>query len=105
MSEEISARLYISRGLRAEILEEATDDLDAKLELSVDLAAIQVELEQVMLNFDTLPRHCWMPVTTTVGGMPELVYDADDGLIPSLVPIAHLAEEDETVKAEEGVEP
>jgi hypothetical protein len=31
--------------------------------------------------------HVWMPLTTVVGGVPELVWDADDSLIPTLVPI------------------
>ena len=29
----------------------------------------------------------WMPLTTVVGGVPELVWDSDDSLIPTLVPI------------------
>jgi len=29
----------------------------------------------------------WMPLTTVTGGVPELVWDADDGLIPTLLPI------------------
>lgn len=31
--------------------------------------------------------HVWMPLTTVVGGVPELVWDADNSLIPTLVPI------------------
>lgn len=31
--------------------------------------------------------HVWMPLTTVVGGVPELVWDADDSLIPTLVPL------------------
>ena len=29
----------------------------------------------------------WMPLTTVTGGVPELVWDANDDLIPTLVPI------------------
>lgn len=29
----------------------------------------------------------WMPLTTVTGGTPELVWDADDSLIPTLIPI------------------
>jgi hypothetical protein len=29
----------------------------------------------------------WMPLTTVVGGDPELVWDGDDSLIPTLVPL------------------
>jgi len=29
----------------------------------------------------------WMPLTTVVGGSPELVWDADDSLIPTLEPL------------------
>jgi hypothetical protein len=29
----------------------------------------------------------WMPLTTVVGGDPELVWDGDDSLIPTLTPI------------------
>jgi len=29
----------------------------------------------------------WVPLTTVVGGLPELVWDADDSLIPTLVPL------------------
>jgi hypothetical protein len=29
----------------------------------------------------------WMPLTTVVSGAPELVWDADDSLIPTLVPL------------------
>lgn len=28
----------------------------------------------------------WMPLTTVVGGVPELVWDANDSLIPTLIP-------------------
>jgi hypothetical protein len=30
----------------------------------------------------------WLPLTTVVGGAPELVWDADDSLIPTLTPLA-----------------
>ena len=30
----------------------------------------------------------WMPLTTVTGGVPELVWDADDSLIPTLTPFA-----------------
>jgi hypothetical protein len=29
----------------------------------------------------------WMPLTTVVGGTPELVWGADDSLIPTLTPL------------------
>lgn len=29
----------------------------------------------------------WMPLTTVTGGVPELVWDGDDDLIPTLVSI------------------
>lgn len=29
----------------------------------------------------------WMPLTTVVGGVPQLVFDADGSVIPTLVPI------------------
>lgn len=29
----------------------------------------------------------WMPLTTVVAGAPELVWDADDSLIPTLTPL------------------
>jgi hypothetical protein len=29
----------------------------------------------------------WMPLTTVTGGTPELVWDADDSLIPTLTPL------------------
>jgi hypothetical protein len=29
----------------------------------------------------------WMPLTTVVAGEPELVWDDDDSLIPTLVPV------------------
>lgn len=31
--------------------------------------------------------HVWMPLTTVVAGAPELVWDADDNLIPTYIPI------------------
>lgn len=31
--------------------------------------------------------HVWMPLTTVVGGVPELVWDADNSLIPTFVPV------------------
>jgi hypothetical protein len=31
--------------------------------------------------------HAWMPLTTLVGGVPELVWDADGSLIPTFIPI------------------
>lgn len=31
--------------------------------------------------------HVWMPLTTVVGGVPELVWDANNSLIPTLVPL------------------
>lgn len=31
--------------------------------------------------------HVWMPLTTVVGGVPELVWDGDNSLIPTLVPV------------------
>jgi hypothetical protein len=102
---EAVTRIFVGRGLRGEPVEEATDEAAQLVELSVNLAALQVELEQAMLDFDLLPRRCWMPLSTTVGGIPELVFDDSDGLIPSLVPIAHLAAEDKTVKTEEEVTP
>jgi hypothetical protein len=103
VSEE-ARRIYIGRGLRGETLEEATDDADEQIELSVDLPALQVELEQAMLNFDLLPRHVWLPLTSSVAGDPVLVWDGTDGLVPTLVPVPHLAAEDKTVKTDEGVE-
>ena len=29
----------------------------------------------------------WMPLTTVSGGVPELVWEADDSLVPTLVPL------------------
>lgn len=31
--------------------------------------------------------HVAMPLTTVVGGLPELVWDADNSLIPTLIPM------------------
>lgn len=31
--------------------------------------------------------HVWMPLTTVVGGVPDLVWDANDSLIPTWVPV------------------
>ena len=65
-------RLFPGRGINGEIVEEATATAAARLELHIDLPALQVELEQAMLNFDTLPRHCWQPLTTVVAGNPPV---------------------------------
>lgn len=35
----------------------------------------------------TAAGSAWMPLTTVVGGEPELVWDGDDSLIPTLTPI------------------
>ena len=45
-------RLFLGRGIRGEIVEEATGTVAARMELHIDLPALQVELEQAMLNFD-----------------------------------------------------
>jgi len=34
-----------------------------------------------------LDAHVWMPLTSVVGGEPVLVWDDDDSLIPTLVPL------------------
>lgn len=31
--------------------------------------------------------HVWMPLTTVAAGVPELVWDGDDSLIPTLTPL------------------
>lgn len=33
------------------------------------------------------PVSVWMPLTTVVGGEPELVWDANNSLIPTLIPL------------------
>ena len=102
---DIATRIFVGRGLRGEPVEEETDEAAQLVELSVELLpALQVELEQAMLNFDTLPRHVWLPLTTTVAGEPELVWESGDGLVPTQVPIPHLGVEDKTVKESEEAE-
>ena len=94
-----SYRLYIGRGLRAEPFGED----DEKLEVSVNLLDLGPELVEAMRTFEAEPGRVWLPLTTTVGGVPELVWETEDGLFPTHVPVPHLGVEDATVKTGEGV--
>ena len=78
-------RLYVGRGLRAEPFLNADDD--EKLELSVDLQDLGAELDEALPPFQAHRGQVWLPLTTVVGGVPELVWDADDSLIPTSVPV------------------
>ena len=89
-------RLYIGRGLRAEPFGED----DEKLELSVNLLDLGGELVEAMLIFEPEPGRVWLPLTTVVGGVPELVWETEDGLIPTHVPVPHLGAEDATVNTD-----
>ena len=91
-------RLYIGRGLRAEPFGED----DEKLEVSVNLPDLGGDLVETMRTFELEPGRVWLPLTTTVGGVPELVWETDDGLVPTHVPVPHLGAEDATVKTDEG---
>ena len=86
-------RLYVGRGLRAEPFGED----DEKLELSVNLLDLGPELDQAMLIYEAQPGYVWLPLTTTSAGVPELVWEDGDGLIPTAVPVPHLGAEDATV--------
>ena len=57
-----------------------------------------------MRIFELEPGRVWLPLTTTVGGVPELVWETEDGLIPTHVPVPHLGVEDATVKTGTGKE-
>ena len=76
-------RLYVGRGLQAEPFGED----DEKLELSVDLDALGQELDSALAAFQAARGRVWLPLTSTVGGDPVLVWDDDDGLIPTHVPV------------------
>ena len=92
-------RLYVGRGLRTDPVGEDDD----KLELSVNLLDLGPELNQAMLVYEAMPGHVWLPLTTTVGGVPEIVWETTDGLIPTQVPVPHLGLEDATVSDETGL--
>ena len=62
-------RLTLGTGLAG------TDLGDGNLELDVTITTGATPT-------DTL---AWMPLTTVTGGVPELVWDANDDLIPTLV--------------------
>lgn len=74
-------QLYLGRGLRGEELD---DDV---LEVSVDLPDLGVELDQAMLRYQARPYRVWLPLTTVVAGEPQLVWDDDNSLIPTQVPV------------------
>lgn len=59
-----------SSGLSADNVQDAIDELDGRLDTGP--------------ASDTL---VWMPLTTVVGGDPVLVWDGDDSLIPTLIPL------------------
>lgn len=91
MDEDVSARfptLYTGRGLRGEPLD------DGVVELSVNLTDLVGELDEVMLRYAAAPARAWLPLTTTVAGVPELVWETDDQLVPTHVPVPTLAAED-----------
>ena len=100
MAEQVTeiVRLYVGRGLRTDPGED-----DGKLELSVNLLDLGPELVEAMLVFEAQPNRVWLPLTTTVGGVPELVWETEDGLVPTAVPVPHLGLEDATVHTGEGV--
>jgi hypothetical protein len=87
MSDDVVARvtdqyrLVVGRGLRGEPYE------DARVELSVDLSDLGAELDEAMLPFEGRRSHVWLPLTSTLAGAPVLVWEADDGLIPTHVPV------------------
>lgn len=78
-------RLYVGRGLRADPFLNADDD--DKLELSVDLLDMGAEMDEALLPFQAHRSQVWLPLTTVVGGVPELVWEADNTLIPTSVPV------------------
>jgi hypothetical protein len=55
----------------------------------VEIAAIPDEDDEAEAGGGdpTLDTVVWMPLTTVVGGNPELVWGADDSLIPTLIPL------------------
>lgn len=57
------------------------DDHEAALDPHPDYVS-QAELDAALTE-----THVWMPLTTVVGGVPELVWEDDDSLIPTKVPI------------------
>jgi hypothetical protein len=76
-------RLYVGRGLRTNPFGET----DEKLELSVNLPDLGVELDQALEPFQAARQRVWLPLTSVVSGVPVLVWDDNDGLVPTHVPI------------------
>lgn len=72
---------FLGRGLRGEPLGEGT------VEMSVDLPDLGPDLDETMLKFQARPWHVWLPLTTVVDGVPELVWEDDNALIPTCVPV------------------
>lgn len=83
MADEIidNYRVYAGRGLRGEPLQED------QIELSVNLPDLGTELDEAMLLYEARQRHVWLPLTTVIAGVPELVWDDDNGLIPTHLPV------------------
>lgn len=85
------AKLYLGRGLQGEPLADSD-----QLELSVDLYDLGEEYAVAWLDWAGVTgggagpadTAAWLPLTTVVGGTPELVWDATDELIPTFTPIA-----------------
>lgn len=88
------ARLYLGRGLQGEPLADSD-----QLELSVDLYDLGEQYAADWLEWagvDTsggggggpspTDTAGWMPLTTVAAGVPELVWDGDDNLIPTYGP-------------------
>ena len=83
---EIS-RLYLGRGIQGEPYGTVVGETDEQIELSVDLEALGQELDTALEPFELQRSFVWMPLTTTVGGTPDLVWDADNGLVPTQIPL------------------
>jgi hypothetical protein len=85
--ESIYELLRVGRGLQGEPAD------DGVVEIRLDLPSFGAELAPILLAYEILPQHVWMPLTTVVAGEPELVWDADDALVPTHAPIPSLAVE------------
>jgi hypothetical protein len=62
-------------------------NVDITLADNPGLKAVDVTVAVPSVPSDpALDPAVWMPLTTTVGGDDVLVFDADDSLVPTLVP-------------------